>query len=81
MPPPARTVVLPLLNGDQTIPPRGAKSEAADVRLDFLTQADAESQILPRAEIVLNVPAELDLRQVDERIADALREGRGAPAS
>src|SRR5262249_60212822 len=41
--------------------------EAADVRLHFLADAGADSEILPHADVVLNVDAELRLRDRDAR--------------
>ena len=46
------------------------------MRLDLLADAEADRQILPRADVVLHVHARLHVADFDERIADVPRERR-----
>ena len=75
-------VVAPLLNGDHVTPPRGAEIQpVVEVGLGLLSEADAQREALARAGCRPGRTRRLHMRVVDERVAGALRDVLGRPAS
>ena len=65
MPMPPRMVVLPLLPGDHTNPPRGAVRVVRGDGLGFVAHARIERQVGVEDPVVLHEKCGLDVRQIE----------------